>query len=297
MRIAKGLILLALALGIACNAAADPLLEATGLWAVDGDTFVVELAGERVEIRLMGVDALETGGCLGHEAFERAQDLVTRTLWLELDPERGLERRDRNGRVLAHVFLVPEQTPSALLSARLVELGLARMDFPDVRDTWAPDHFDIKYAPWLIAAQIEAALHRRGWWGECDRFSGADLAIAAVKHWGDDEVVYIVNRGEAPIDLARGWRLTSDPPRTQTLDFGRYTRELLLPPGWVLRVHTGPVATGRKAEICVGEGTIDWYWTGRRVWRNGGDEARLLEGDEVVHLYIYPPVFGGEAKE
>jgi len=266
----------------------EELVESTGLWAIDGDTIVVEIAGKRDELRIMGIDAVERQGCLGEEAVEFVQELITRAIWLELDPEKGLERRDRNGRLLAHVFLAPVQTPGSLLAATLAREGFAKLDVRDVKDIWGEDYFDIRYTPWVIRAQILAALERRGWWGECDPFFDADLVIAAIKHWGNDEIAYIVNRGAEPLDLAAGWVFTSHP--SQTLDFGRYTRELLLPPGWILRVHSGPVNSGRKGEFVVDReaGVIDWYWTGRKVWRREGDVAQLTFGETVVYEYRYP---------
>jgi micrococcal nuclease len=266
----------------------EELVESTGLWAVDGDTIVVEIAGKRDELRIMGIDAVERQGCLGKEAVEFAQGLITRTLWLELDPEKGLERRDRNGRLLAHVFLAPVQTPGSSLAVTLVREGFAKLDVRDVKDIWDEDYFDIRYTPWIIRAQILAALERQGWWGECDPLLDADLVIAAIKHWGNDEIVYIVNRGNEVLDLAAGWVLTSHP--SQALDFGRYTRELLLPPGWILRVHTGPINSGCKGEFVVDReaGLIDWYWTGRKVWCREGDVAQLIFGETVVYEYRYP---------
>lgn len=264
------------------------LVQGVGLWAIDGDTFVVEMAGERAEIRVMGVDSLELEGCLGKQAMDFVQGLITRPLWLELDPEMGRARRDRNGRLLAHVFLSPERTPGSSLAVALAEEGFARLDVRDPKDIWDEDHFDIRYAPWVIRAQIAAARERKGWWGRCDPFAAADLVIAAVKQWGNDEVVYVLNRGDAPVDLAAGWALTSEP--SQALDFGHYVRELVLPPGWILRVHTGPLATGRNGQSIVDrtEMAIDWYWTGRKVWRQEGDVARLILGETVMYEYRYP---------
>ena len=270
------------------SAMGGQLVEGVGLWAIDGDTVVVEISGEREEVRLMGIDSVELEECLGAEAVEFVQGLITRPIWLELDPEKGFERRDRNDRLLAHVFLAPEQTPGTSLAVNLVREGFAKLDIRDVKDIWGEDHFDIRYAPWIIQAQIAASLDRRGWWGQCDPFAAADLVIAAIKHWGNDEIVYILNQGEVPLDLAAGWVLTSLP--SQTLDFGRYTRELPLPPGWILRVHTGPLNSGRKGEYVVDQEAkvIDWYWTGRKIWRREGDVARLILGGTVMYEYRYP---------
>jgi endonuclease YncB( thermonuclease family) len=291
MRIKAVLSLILLASVLSVYAAED-LVEVKGLWALDGDTLMVELAdGGREQVRLISVNAPELAACLGEEAQEAGEALIKgKTIWLELDPERGMDRRDRNRRLLAHVFLEPIQTPSAHLGTRLAELGLSRLDVRGPKDTWPEDHFDVRYVSWIIAAELSAAQGRRGWWGECDPYRDSDLVIAAIKQWGDDETVYVVNRGLEPVDLADGWKLASDPAEAQTLEFGRYAQSLPLPPGWVLRVHSGPVSTGQggKYSIQEDENAIDWYWTGRKTWRSDGDEAWLIWKDQTRYHYSYP---------
>ena len=184
-----------------------------------------------------------------------------------------MDRRDRNRRLLAHVFLEPAQTPSAHLGTRLVEQGLAKLDVQEPKDTWPEDHFDIRYASWIIAAQLEAAKRKSGWWGECDPYRDSELLIAAIKQWTDDETVWIMNRGAQAIDLADGWSL-KDRAKNKLIFSERLTGECLLLPGGVLRVHSGPVATGRGGQHTpCGEAEIDWYWTGGKRWDQGGDEA------------------------
>jgi len=273
------------------------LIEATGLWAIDGDTIMVELRGRREEIRYASVNAPRNNACLGEEARLANERLIKgKPLWLEFDPQDGEYRRDRNRRLLAHVFLDPVQTPSASVAVLLVSQGLARLDVENPHDgnIGARQDFDVRYADWIAAAQIEAATARRGWWGECDPYRDSELVIAVIEQW-TDETVYIVNRGDEELDLAVGWRLTSDPPRTQTLDFSRFTQTLVLPPGWVLRVHSGPIARrrGREYHIRRDERAIDWYWTGHKIWRSASDIAELIVVDpgkepRTVYRYEYP---------
>lgn len=290
MRIKAALFLILLA-GVLSVYATDDWVEVRGLWALDGDTIMVELAdGGREQVRLISVNAPELAGCLGDEAQKASESLIKgKTIWLELDPEQGMDRRDRNGRLLAYVFLEPMQSPSAHLGTRLAEQGLARLDVRDPRDNWPEDHFDVRYVSWSIAAELSAAQGRRGWWGKCDPYWDSALVIVAIKQWGD-ETVYVVNRSPDPIDLAQGWKLASDPKESQTLEFDRHVQKLVLPPGWVLRVHSGPISTDRGGEYLVSEDekAIDWYWTGHKVWRNDDDEAELIWKDQTRYRCSYP---------
>jgi len=275
-----------LAVGVAAYGT-EPLVEARGVRAIDGDTIMVELAdGTREEVRIISVNAPGSDDCLGDRAKMASETLIkNRTIWLELDPERGMDRRVRN-RLLAHVFLGPVRTPLAHLGTRLVAQGLAKLDVWEPREAWPEDHFDIRYASWIIAAQVEAATRRSGWWGECDPYRDSDLVIAAIKQWGA-ETVYIVNRGAEPINLADGWSLRDR--RNNRLTFSAHLiGACLLPPGAVIRVYSGPVATGRGGEHTpCGEAEIAWYWTGRRIWDSREDEGWLDRNDQPRYLYFY----------
>lgn len=279
------------------------LIEARWLRTIDGDTIVVEFEGRQEKIRYVSVNAPGRKACLDEEARLANDKLIReKTLWLELeiDPLSGEYKRTPYPyqEILAHVFLAPVQTPSASVAVLLVAQGLARLYVKYPHDTKIREgqDFDVRYADWIIAAQIEAARERRGWWGECDPYRDSDLVIAAIRQW-TDETVYIVNRGTEKIDLAAArWKLTSDPQQDQTLDFRCFVTTLILPPGWILRVHSGPIATGRGGEhhIQEDERTIDWYWRGCEMWRNrrskSGDEAWLIlfrPGKEPQKMYHY----------
>ncbi|MCD5417546.1 thermonuclease family protein [Candidatus Bipolaricaulota bacterium] len=281
------------------------LIEARGLWAIDGDTIMVEIPDHgRQEIRYIAINAPALAGALGEQAHAANEELIGgKTIWLELDPTEEGYRQDRDGRLLAHVFLEPVQTPLTSVAVLLVAQGLARLDVwdPINREIKADNDFNVRYADWIIAAQIEAARERRGWWKEEDMYHDSDLVIAAIKQW-TDETVYIVNRGTEEIDFAAGWKLTSDPQQAQTLDFSRFAATLILPPGWVLRIHSGPIAKDRRGEYQIQEDeqTIDWYWTGRKIWRNKGDEAWLIlsrPGEELQKMYHYSYPLSGPAWE
>lgn len=77
---------------------------------VDGDTIKVLLDGERVTIRVIGIDTPETRDprkpvqCFGREATARAEALLGgREVWLSFDPTQ--DRIDRYDRLLAYVWL------------------------------------------------------------------------------------------------------------------------------------------------------------------------------------------------
>lgn len=289
--------LVMLLLGLAFSALeTDSLVETKGLWAIDGDTIMVEFEGRREEIRYVSVNALRSDDpCLGEEARLVNDELIKgKAIWLKLDIQDGEYRRERNQRLLAHVFLEPVQTPSTSVSVLLVAQGLARLDVREPVDREIQDGkgFDVQHADWIIAAQTEAARARRGWWGECDPYQDSDLVIAAIKQWGDDETVYIVNRGTEPIDLAEGWTLEDSKHKLIFAEF--LIGECLLPSGGVLRVYSGPIATARGGEHTpCGETEINWYWTGRKIWDNEGDEAWLRKSEageepQTIYYYSYP---------
>ncbi len=271
----------------------------TGIRAKDGDTILVEFSdGTRDTVRYASINSpgFENSDCLAEEAQQRNEELTKRVdLWLELDPTNDGYRRAQ-GRLLGHVFLSPDRTQTSSVAVQLVADGYARLDVRNPNDTAIRDgqDFDVRYTDWIIPAQIEAATNREGWWGECDDHMDSDVIIAAIKQWSDDEVVYIVNRGDDPIDLAAGWKLCdkagNEGSERNRLDLSdNLIDECLLPPGGLLRVHSSSIATGKGGvHTTCGELEIDFYWTGYTIWDQDSDEAWLHDPEgNLVYYYYY----------
>jgi len=271
------------------------LLLVQGIRAEDGDTISVQLPdGTRQSVRYASINAPGSDQCLGKEASKFNDELIKgRELWLDRHPIKGGYEMAQD-RLVAHVFLSPTPTQTSSVSCLLVKAGLARLDVFNPSDTAIRngDDFSVRYSDLIIPAQIDAVKNRRGLWGECDSYSDSDLIIAALKQWSDDEIVYIINRGSEPVDLASGWTLTdSSGSDRNTLDLGEHiVGSCLLPPGGIMRIHSGSIATGRSDEhTACGEQMIDFYWTGRRIWNQDKDEARLYAPDgALVDVYTYP---------
>jgi len=271
-----------------------------GVRAHDGDTILVEFpdeSGRREWVRYATINAPGLDQCFGGAAQQYNEDLIKgEDLWLELDPTDDDYRRAQ-GRLLGHVFLSPDRTQTSSVEVCLVRKGYARLDVrdPNDYDIAIGEDFDVRYTHWIIPAQIEAAAARKGWWGDCDDYVDSDVIIAAIKQWSHDEIVYIVNRGDEAIDLAAGWKLCDkagkEGSKRNTLDFSDYLiDECLLPPGGLLRVHSGSVATGRGGEHTpCNEPEMDFYWTGYNIWNQDSDEGWLYnpEGNLIYYYYYH----------
>jgi endonuclease YncB( thermonuclease family) len=291
------LLFVVLAYSFILNGGTSELLLVQGIRAKDGDTIVVAFSdGTREEVRYASINAPGLDQCFGEEARDYNTVLIKgKDLWIELNPiDDGYERAQ--DRLLAHVSLSPARTQTSSVSALMVAAGMARLDVFNPNDTAIRngDDFSVRYADFIIAAQIEAATARRGWWGECDNYTESDLVIAAIKQWSDDEIVYIVNRGSGSIDLAAGWKLWDAMGKTGSernrLDFSDYMIwKCLLPPGGLLRIHSGSIATSRGGEhTTCGESKVDFYWTGRRIWNQDKDEAFLYNAaGGLIYDYVY----------
>ncbi len=73
------------------------------LKVIDGDTIAVLKGGSSETIRLIGINAPETGQCYTGEATQKLKDLVAgSSVSLELDRSQG--ERDKYDRLLAYVF-------------------------------------------------------------------------------------------------------------------------------------------------------------------------------------------------
>ena len=271
------------------------LLPVQGIRAEDGDTILVQLSdGTRQDVRYASINAPGLDQCSGEDAAKLNDKLIRgKKLWLDRHQIKGGYEMARE-RLVAHVFLSPTITQTSSISVLLVAAGLARLDVFHPSDTAIRngDDFSVRFTGLIIDAQIDAVKNRRGLWKKCDSYRQADLKIAAVKQWSDDEVVYVINRGKQPIDLTKGWVLkdSSDSDRN-SLDFSdHFFGRCLLPPGGVLRIHSGSIATGRGDEHTpCDRQTIDFYWTGHRIWDQDKDEARLYAPDgTLIDTYTYP---------
>jgi len=288
------LLFVVLACSLILNGETSDLLPVQGIRAKDGDTIVVAFSdGTREEVRYASINAPGLDQCFGEEAKDYNEAFIKgKDLWIELDPiDDGHERAQ--DRLLAHAFLVPARTQTSSVSALMVAAGMARLDVFNPSDTTIRngDDFSVRYADFIIAAQIEAATARRGWWGECDNYTESDLIIAAIKQWSDDEIVYIVNRGSESVNLAAEWRLhDASGSERNVLDFSDYLiGKCLLPPGGLLRIHSGPIATSRAGEhTACGESEVNFYWTGHKIWNQDKDTAWLYDpAGGLIYDYVY----------
>jgi hypothetical protein len=244
-------------------------------------------------VRYASINAPGLDQCFGEEARDYNEVLIKgKDLWIELNPiDDGYERAQ--DRLLAHVFLSPARTQTSSVSALMVAAGMARLDVFNPNDTAIRngDDFSVRYADFIISAQIEAAAARRGWWGECDNYTESDLIITAIRQWSDDEIIYIVNRGSESVNLAAEWKLQdASGSERNVLDFNDYLIwKCLLPPGGLLRIHSGSIATGRGGEhTTCGESEEDFYWIGHKIWNNEGDKAWLYDAaGGLIYDYVY----------
>jgi micrococcal nuclease len=121
---------------------------------VDGDTIVVDVDGQVVTVRYLGVNTPETvdpgrpAQCYGREATARNAALVAGRE-VHLDADR--EDRDRFGRLLRYVWV-----GGTMVNYVLVEEGYADIE-----------PYEIRYADGFRRLRDAALEQRRGLWGAC----------------------------------------------------------------------------------------------------------------------------------
>ena len=136
------------------------------LWVIDGDTIEVDVDGQRVTIRLIGIDTPEkTGGfrdaeCWGDEATLAMEALLPEGTAVFL--ERDVEEVDRFDRHLAYVHRADD---GLFINEALVADGHA------AAKRYEPNTF---HAELLEAAQRDARADDLGLWGTC---GGPDQVI------------------------------------------------------------------------------------------------------------------------
>lgn len=135
-----------------------PAGSATVTSIIDGDTIVVDIAGQEHRVRLLGVDTPETVHparpveCFGPEAAERLSELTPPGSTLRL--ERDLELRDAYGRLLAYLFT----EDGTFVNLVLVEEGYAEaMQIPP----------NTARTGEIADAERQARREGRGLWSAC----------------------------------------------------------------------------------------------------------------------------------
>jgi micrococcal nuclease len=123
---------------------------------VDGDTIHVDLLGDEVTIRIIGIDTPEKDGpytqqeCFGDESTHYTEDaLGGRDVELEFD----VERIDRFDRTLAYIWV-----GDSLFNEAILRVGFA------VVATFPPN---VRYVERFIEAQRAARDDGAGLWGAC----------------------------------------------------------------------------------------------------------------------------------
>lgn len=122
---------------------------------VDGDTIDVKINGREEKIRLIGINAPESGDCFGKEATDKAKELLgSKSVELEADPTQ--DERDKYHRLLRYVFV-----QDLNFEELMVREGFAK------EYTYNKPY---KYQALFKSAQGEAQNNKRGLWadGACD---------------------------------------------------------------------------------------------------------------------------------
>ena len=132
---------------------------------IDGDTISVQKSDATETVRMIGVDAPETGQCYTSEATQKLKSLLAGgTVSLELDPGQGV--RDKYDRLLAYVFSESGTNTAEVL----IEGGFAK------EYTYSRAY---KYQADFKAAQASAQAGGKGLWAPGACASAAPAPAAA----------------------------------------------------------------------------------------------------------------------
>ncbi len=128
---------------------------------IDGDTFIANIDGESITVRMLGIDTPETVDprkpeqCYGKEASMQTKSLIGgKSVKLVLDIDR--EKSDKYGRLLSYVY----GENNLFINEFLVREGFAReYTFGKVYD----------HQQAFRSAQKEAESTSKGLWGKCSK--------------------------------------------------------------------------------------------------------------------------------
>jgi endonuclease YncB( thermonuclease family) len=227
------------------------------LQVIDGDT--CRLSADR-DVRYLGIDAPEKGDLLAEEATQANNRLVGgKAIRLEI----GKPAKDRNGRLLAYVFV-----DKLFINEEMVRLGFAYVRRP----------VTAKHKEALLRAQKEAQAAGRGIWGSV---SNVLISVNAIRAKPDtkgdkvdlnDECIVLENRGRKPLDMT-GWSI---------LDEGHHrylVPQFVLPAGGKVTLRTG---SGKNT-------STELFWGNRvGIWNNNGDSVFIKDAQgRLVQSHVY----------
>ncbi len=241
----------------------DPAHSVPVIRVLDGDSLVVELDSEEIEVRLLGINTPERHECFDSQAKTRAAELAGNRVRLAGSDE------DRFGRLLRYVYA----EDGTLINQQLVTEGMAL--------ALSSGH---SLRAEFKAAEATAFQQRIGRWqpdacGPTMR-TGARISGLEYDAPGDDarnrngEWVDIANSGSEPIALD-GWGIQDESSSHRF----QFPAGFLLAPGTEVRVSSG-----------CGMGSTDHlFWCDQDpVWSNGGDTAYLLDpAGNVVDRFAF----------
>jgi len=234
--------------------------EVVGVEAVlDGDSLAVYRNGQRVEVRLAGINTPEADECFGDAARTVLSELTGNEVILVGVAEE--DDRDQFGRLLRNVYV-----GGTWLNLTMVETGAAL-----ALQSGTPDEAA------LVAAEDGAWQGGAGLWGSsvCGAFPEG-MRIGDIRYDPpgrdfenkEEEFVLLANEGGESIDLS-GWILRDESSTHRYV----FADGVVVAPGEGLRIRTG----------CGNDAGRDLYWCADdAVWSNGGDTVILQTASGTV---------------
>lgn len=246
--------LLTLSAALAVSASAADT--ATVLQVLDGDT--CKLDDDR-RVRYLGIDTPEKGDPGAEEATQANNTLVGgKKIRIEL----GKPEKDRDGRLLAYVFV-----GKTCVNEELVRQGVAYVRRPVAA----------KHKTAFVKAQEEARRAGRGMWAGLTNTQIAIAAVHAKPEAGgrenlNDEYIVIENEGQKSVTLT-GWTVLDESHHRYL--FPKFT----LPAGGKVTLRTG-----------LGENTdTELFWGSRSaMWNDTGDTIFIRDANGKLALsHVY----------
>ncbi|MGB7859005.1 MAG: lamin tail domain-containing protein [Acidimicrobiia bacterium] len=216
----------------------------------DGDTVVVDTAAAKVTVRLIGINAPESGECHYTQSSDFLEDRVAGEV-IRMN-ERGVDQFDRTlatlwvGDVNINQLMVSKGMAIASVSSDLEQPGELYLDdeesaYQDRIGLWSPD---------ACGSGTSARVIIDGDLSTPDPPGPDDQVL-------DDETIVIVNATIDPVDLS-GWAIRDESSRHRYL------------------FKAGTIVPS-SSRITVSSSDPAWDPGGSPVWNNDGDMALLLD--------------------